>query len=418
VFFLAQCKCANNAARHYSISNPDGTAGIQVCLHTEKDSYRKFSVPRGLEKAVDFWIKIYAEFDTEQFVLHDTDNYVIYEVVDVSDVESIPYFSEKIKDEIIDSKITRAEKKYRDALMVLNSMQQKGINPAELDPFLLKLYKGFENVKNPDKYLLAARMNRIRSQRGQHSAFKRAMYYSRRYLPVMEEIFRRHKLPTELTRIPFVESYFNPRAVSFRSASGIWQFMRDAAKRYLKVHENYDERNDPVISTFAAAKHLKNNYDMLKSWPLAVTAYNHGHNGIARAVKQTGTTDLPELIQLYKSETFGFASKNFYAEFLAALYVEKNYEKFFPDVDFAKTLKTAMIVTMKPMSISELEALLDVSRDNLQYYNPALSKSIFQGKAVVPKGARVRMPYTSYKSLLGRAGAVKVLTEYVRFLDG
>lgn len=94
----------------------------------------------------------------------------------------------------------------------------------------------------------------------------------------------------------------------------------------LKVSRQRDERLDVLKATRAAARMLRQNYRMLGSWPLAITAYNHGPYGVRRAVQAVGSTDLMVLIERYEKSTWGFASKNFYAEFIAALAVVTDAE--------------------------------------------------------------------------------------------
>ncbi|MCX6111933.1 MAG: transglycosylase SLT domain-containing protein, partial [Proteobacteria bacterium] len=191
-----------------------------------------FYVPKGMEKAVDFWIDVYSKYDTDQIIVHDTDNYVIYEVIDVSDINSLPYFTQEIKDEIINSRVIRVQKKYRDALKTLHNNKQ---NLQDMDPFIVSVSNQLIGIKDENKFLDASRPGRMRIQRGQSSEFKKGLYYSGKYIPAMEKIFKRYKLPVELARLPFVESYFNPHATSYKNASGIWQFMSGTGKEYLKV---------------------------------------------------------------------------------------------------------------------------------------------------------------------------------------
>ncbi len=375
-----------------------------------------FSIPKGLEKAVDFWIDVYSKYDTNHIIVHDTDHYIIYEVIDTSDIDSMSYFSDAIKQEIIDSRVISVQKKYRDALKQLNAMSDK---PQDIDMFLSSVYLKFNNVHENDRFLNAARPGRMRVQKGQSSSFKKGLQYSSKYLPEMESHFRNDKLPVELTRIPFVESYFDTTAVSKSEASGIWQFMKGTGGEYLKVRKDYDERRDPALSTQAAAKLLKNSYKYLGgSWPLAVTAYNHGMYGMKKATNMVGSKDLVKIIKEYKGEKFGFASKNFYAEFLAALYVEKNHKDIF-DIDEIKYFKPSnygVVVTVQPMNISQLELLLDVDKEELKQYNPALSRKVFMGQAVVPEGAKLRIPLVRFRRLLSRTEVVKGITSYVKFI--
>ena len=71
------------------------------------------------------------------------------------------------------------------------------------------------------------------------------------------------------------------------------------------------------------------NYRLVGTWPLAVTAYNHGPGGLRRAQEELGTSDIAVIVKRYQGSTFGFASRNFYCSFLAALEVDRNAEKIF-----------------------------------------------------------------------------------------
>ena len=129
--------------------------------------------------------------------------------------------------------------------------------------------------------------------------------------------------------MPHVESSFNPAAYSKVGAAGLWQFMPSTAKRFMRVDSLVDERLDPYSATEAAANLMLYNYRLLGTWPLAVTAYNHGPGGLRRAQEQLGTSDIAVIVKRYQGATFGFASRNFYVSFLAALEVDRNAEKYF-----------------------------------------------------------------------------------------
>ena len=123
-----------------------------------------------------------------------------------------------------------------------------------------------------------------------------------------------------------------------------------------------------------------------------------------------------DIIKNYKSPTFGFASKNFYAEFLAALYVEQNYDRFFKDVKFAEQYKTGIVETRQEISLSELESLVELPRDEIRYFNPALTKVFFVGAQALPKGAKIRLPYRKFKKMIDKSEYVKNINQYVRFV--
>jgi membrane-bound lytic murein transglycosylase D len=357
----------------------------------------RFHIPKGLDRAVDFWIDVYSKYDVDEIIIHDSVHYVVYEVIDISAINALPYFTETIKKELIDSRVSSAQQRYRDILVSLNS------NNSENDPLANNIYKKFVNIEEEDKFLNASRPGRIRTQRGHRSNFKEGLHYSGKYIPVMENIFKEYGLPEELVRLPFVESYFNPQAVSSVNAVGIWQFMKGTGREYMKVDHGYDERRDPIVSTHAAAKLLKKSYKYLyNNWPLAVTSYNHGKFGMKRAVNKMNTKDLVKLIKEYKGRNFGYSTKNFYAQFLATLYIEANHKKLFGDTTFARMGEYKFLMTIKPVKISELCFITGLNSEQLKKYNPAISKNLIVKNGVLPKGSRIRIPVDRLNTTLSK----------------
>ncbi|MBI4574548.1 MAG: lytic transglycosylase domain-containing protein, partial [candidate division NC10 bacterium] len=170
----------------------------------------------------------------------------------------------------------------------------------------------------PPETLLRAAAN-IRVQQGLREKVDEGLRRARGLLPRILAILRRHSVPEELAALPMVESSFNPRARSKAGAVGLWQFIRSTGRRYLTISSRRDDRRDPIRATEAAARLLKHNYEALGSWPLAIIAYNHGKEGILAARAAVGSSAIEEIIARYAGPRFGFASRNFYAEFLAAL---------------------------------------------------------------------------------------------------
>jgi membrane-bound lytic murein transglycosylase D len=118
---------------------------------------------------------------------------------------------------------------------------------------------------------------------------------------------------------------FNTKAHSSAGAAGVWQLMPATAREFgLRVKRGKDDRLDILKATRAAAKLLARNHRMLKSWPLAVTGYNHGAYGVKRAIRKVGSRKLEDLIEHYEKRSWGFASKNFYAEFVAMIRIFHN----------------------------------------------------------------------------------------------
>src|SRR5207245_9804611 len=97
-------------------------------------------------------------------------------------------------------------------------------------------------------------------------------------------------------------------------------------------HNLGHDRRHPSASTRAAARFLTRVHDMLDTWPLTITAYNHGPDGVARAVSEVGTADIATIVRDYHGKAFGFASRNFYVEFLAALELPRDHRTYFGDL--------------------------------------------------------------------------------------
>jgi len=169
----------------------------------------------------------------------------------------------------------------------------------------------------------------IHTQLGIKERFRDGVIRSGRYVEAFQQIFEKQGLPTEIALLPFVESSFENRALSNAGAAGIWQFTRGTGRLYLIVNKRVDERLDPSKATRAAARLMLDNYNALGSWPLAITAYNHGRGGMLRAQSELGSSDITKVIAEYKGPQFGYASMNFYSEFLAAIDVYNNYERYF-----------------------------------------------------------------------------------------
>ncbi len=338
-----------------------------------------FMVAGPLRKNVDFWIKIYSQYTTQEGVIHDAK--YIDRVYEVLDLRSVAHPTKKIK---------AAKTKWRE---ILRRVHTKRHDPSRMTEEERKVFEMFQDINEPNKFIEATSRKRLRFQLGQKDRFLEGMRESGRYLAHMEEIFAREQLPLELVRLPFVESSFNLRARSKVGASGIWQFMRSTGRLYLRINDAIDERNDPIRATEAAARLLKMNYEMLKNWPLAVTAYNHGPHGMARAVKKTGTEDLEELIQEYRSRRFGFASSNFFASFLAAVEVEKNAEKYFGKVERAQPLQFFEVEIPDRILLKDLCSFLKLDAQEIERLNPGLHNAVFSGRKRIPGGSILRLPF-------------------------
>jgi membrane-bound lytic murein transglycosylase D len=296
-----------------------------------------FLIPAGLEETVEFWKHVFTRYGADQIVLFDPmDPGKIYSVVSAADGSAIDR----------------------------------------------------ERAKIVADYNLADDENRIRTQRGAKEHFLEGLKISGRYIGQMQKIFREEGLPPELAYLPLVESSFNIRARSSVGAVGMWQFMPETGKKFLRIDEDVDERLDPMAATRAAARLLKENYRILGRWPLAITAYNHGTDGIFRGVQAVESDNLVDLIRGYQSPTFGFASKNFYAEFLAVVDIVTNRERYFPDLRIHRPVTLQEVAVKRSAKLQALLKPAAISQRDFFEWNPALDPTAQS----IPVGYRVRLP--------------------------
>lgn len=268
-----------------------------------------FPKPSTLQPNVEFWKQIYTDYGVGDFVLHDRDNLgIIYDVVHVAESRNQARAAASAKGEI-----QRLREKYEGILTGL----ARGQAPEDLGDEGRSVAEAWGCPCQPEVLTRAAA--NIRVQQGLREKVQEGMHRARGLLPRILSILQRHKVPQELAALPMVESSFNPQARSKAGAVGLWQFIRSTGKRYLTIKGRRDDRRDPIRATEAAARLLKHNYEALGSWPLAIIAYNHGPEGILAARAAVGSSAIEEIIEHYTGPRFGFASKNFYAEFLAAL---------------------------------------------------------------------------------------------------
>jgi membrane-bound lytic murein transglycosylase D len=340
-----------------------------------------------LDENVNFWKKIFTDYLESEVVIHDS-KYInhIYTVVNMDDLgtEKDSFRTKwravgKIKDE------------YKDALLAL-SKKPTPIMVNELTEIQKDVYELWQDVDDQNKYQSAHK--NLRGQRGLRERFIQSLERSGKYMPEINKIMAKYSVPEELRFMPHVESSFNYKAYSKVGASGLWQFMRSTGRLYMTVNYNIDERLDPICATDAAARLLKYNYDELGSWPLAITAYNHGLAGMKRAKRNTGTDDFGVIVNEYKSRSFGFASRNFYAEVLAAVEIASNYYQYFGYVNFQNPTEYKEFVLPKNMTAGTLANKLDLQVKELVDLNPAWLRPIAKSQRNIPRGTLVRLPIT------------------------
>ncbi len=360
-------------------------ASDALVAETNNSSPRLFPTPESLKPNVEFWKNIYAKYSERDVVIHDSREMdIVYEVVNMDSLFRGINVSERLQWK----KIERIKKDYKSILLKLS--RKKNLKVKSLkgkERYVASLFKG----ELTSKRIRAAAKN-IRGQNGFRERFKLGLQRSGLYLPHMKKIFQEANLPLELLAIPHVESSFNYRAYSKLGAAGIWQFTRATGRSYMKISYEVDERLDPIRATESSALHLKRNHEKLNSWPLAITAYNHGRNGMIRAKKKFGD-NIGRIVKYYRSGSFGFASRNFYSEFLAALHITQNHRDYFGEIEFHRSRDYITFNTPHYIKVRDLIEKLDVPLNEFAEFNPALRPSVINSKRRIPKNFPIRVPY-------------------------
>ncbi|HUJ79537.1 MAG TPA: LysM peptidoglycan-binding domain-containing protein [Nitrospiria bacterium] len=197
---------------------------------------------------------------------------------------------------------------------------------------------------------------------------------SKQYLPVMKEIFKQHGLPEDLVFVALIESGFNPYAYSRSRAAGPWQFITGTGRKYgLKINEWIDERRDPIKSTEAAARYLKDLYDQFGSWPLALASYNAGEGKVARAIAKTRSDDFWKIKETrhLRPET-----RNYVPKFMAATIIAKNPEKYGFALTDVEPFRYDEAPIDSPTDLHVIAKAAGVDYDVIKQLNPELRQGV------------------------------------------
>ena len=277
-----------------------------------------FPRPAEIEPQVDFWRKVYSKWGRSQFAVHDKVHMdIIYDVFDLpGETGDILTVGQK----------AHIQERFYNWKSRLNALEDKMAAGLPLDANEKELLR-YVAEKTGHANAIRGASERLRYQRGLKERFMRGLEIGRRYDDQFRRIFRNAGLPEDLAYLPHVESSFQYNAHSSAGALGIWQFTSGAAKMFMN-DSSAAARLDPINSTHGAARYLAFAYDKLGSWPLAVTSYNHGIGGMQRARNIYGH-DFMRIVKNYDHPQFGFASRNYYAEFLAARDIASDPQLYF-----------------------------------------------------------------------------------------
>ncbi|HEX3396083.1 MAG TPA: transglycosylase SLT domain-containing protein, partial [Steroidobacteraceae bacterium] len=347
------------------------------CTPVRADAPDPFSYPPELEPDVRFWIRVYTEVTTEAGLIHD-DWYLglVYEVLHFD-----PADSQRQRERIVE----QAKARYAALLRRFAAGDTENLTEHER-----RILHAFGEKTTPAQYREA--IERIRFQLGQADRFHEGLIRAQAYEASISKVLADRGVPPQIGALPHVESSFNPAAYSRVGAAGLWQFMPGTARRYMRVDGVVDQRLDPYTATEAAANLMLYNYRLLGSWPLAVTAYNHGPGGLRRAQDDLGSSNIAVIVKRYRGGTFGFASRNFYVAFLAALEVDRNAEEFFGPLTHLPDTQSTVVTMPDYVPVDALARAFKADLGALRVLNPALRPPVWNKTRFVPRGYALRIP--------------------------
>lgn len=375
---------------------------LAMSVQPSKNRIDRFPTDPFVRRQVRFWETVFQKYKSNSVIIHDVDDPIL--MIDVINFDRYVDHAGKVMT-VADSDQTALVKKYIDRYNIaIERFATQHENAIKFGPIEQRLFEVYSKEPQTLTRLYAGGI-KLRGQGGLADTFIAAAERAQEFLPYMESTFRKHGLPTELTRLPFVESMFNTRIKSKVGASGLWQFMPDTARQYMMVNVAVDERNNPFKATIGAAQLFKENIQELGTWPLAITAYNHGRGGMSKAAREAGTSQLGTIINNYRGPTFGFASKNFYAEFLAAV---KTYE-FVSRTGLVKAsiqrTNSTTLTLQKSVSVDDITRVTGLPKSEIAKLNPCLTQASLGhlSQAPLPTNYELRLPQKEslkYRKLL------------------
>ncbi|WP_240905893.1 lytic transglycosylase domain-containing protein [Thiorhodococcus mannitoliphagus] len=374
--FVLLAGCASTGGGQDGLGPAIGESGINY------GASRTFPVPDDLRDNVDFWRHVYGIWGRGEVAIHD-DEYlgIVYEVVKLPGTIQASYTSSQ------KSLVNARKRHFEDQLA---SIQQRLRSGQSLSGSDKQIVRKFKRHASTDAIYGAA--ERVRAQRGLRERFRRGVEISGRYDEIFREIMSNYGVPEDLAYLPHVESSFQTNARSSVGAGGVWQFMPSTGRQYMRVDSTIDERFDPILAADGAARYLSQAHAKLGSWPLAITSYNHGQGGMAKAKAQYGD-DIGRIVDNYKGRYFGFASRNFYAEFIAAREVASNPKRYFHEgVSYEKPWPHDRLVLMYSMPADHVARHYGTTKYRLADLNMHWRDKIVSGNAQLPAGATVWLP--------------------------
>lgn len=221
------------------------------------------------------------------------------------------------------------------------------------------------------------------------------------YMPIFEEALDAYGLPDELKYLPIIESALNPTAVSRAGAAGLWQFMLRTGKLYgLENNSLVDERRDPIKSTWAAARYLKDMYAIYKDWNLVIAAYNCGPGNVNKAIRRAGgKTDYWTIYNYLPRETRGYVPAFIAANYVMTYYCKHNICPMETNIPAA----TDTVRVNQRIHFRQIAALCNVPVDELKSLNPQYKRQIIPGDT---KPQTLCLPQTAIGTFIDKQDSI------------
>jgi membrane-bound lytic murein transglycosylase D len=374
-----------------------------VLSDPERRISENFLIPPGLQDRVGFWFDIYSRYDSNKRIIHHSlYPWVIFKVVDVEPIISATYPRFRwMRNQVADELVKKEAAKVRVALESLSKKRRpRDLENDRLKPDEILVRDALLQLGGDLRRTAKRARPEVRVQMGQRNFMAEGIQIAPRYMTTMEEIFKKQKLPIELTRLPLVESSFKSHAHSKVGAMGVWQFMESTGRSHkLIVNDIIDERKSIYKSTAAAAVLLKENHMILhRSWALALTAWNHGPSGVRKAYRAAGTKDIARIIELYHSKSFNFASENFFPSFLAALYTERYSERIFPGLPKLAPVVVQELRLSRKIKAEDVARVAAITIEEFVSINPDLAK-VIKMRRPLQKGLRIHVPSETHSAV-------------------
>ena len=221
------------------------------------------------------------------------------------------------------------------------------------------------------------------------------------YMPIFEDALMAYDVPLELKYLPVIESALNPKATSRVGAAGLWQFMPSTGKQYgLEINSLVDERRDPVKSSYAAARFLRDLYKIYGDWSLVIAAYNCGPENVRKAIQRSnGKADYWSIYPYLPKETKGYVPAFIAANYVMTYYCDHNI------CPMRTTLpaKTDTVTVTRDVHLKQIADVCGVSLDELRALNPQYRRDIVNGNS---KPSAIRLPISVVNSFISNEDSI------------